>query len=75
MQRGSTGQYETISAGGEQIRAFVPHPLPPNPPVDLSNSRQRLLEQATLFLCPLAEFLFNIANKALFARRVYWIKA
>ena len=36
--------------GGEQVKAFIPHPLPPNPPLDLSNVRQRLLERATLAL-------------------------
>ncbi len=50
MKRGSTGKYEITGAGNEQVRAFVPNPLPPAPPVDLSNARQRLLEQATLAL-------------------------
>ena len=27
-----TGTYETTIAGGEQVRAFVPHPLPPEGP-------------------------------------------
>ena len=36
--------------GGEQVQAFIPHPLPPDPPVALSNARQRLLERATLAL-------------------------
>ena len=30
------------------MRAFVPHPLPPEPPLDLTGTRQRLLEQALL---------------------------
>jgi Fic family protein len=50
MQRGSTGHYKITSVGGEQVRAFIPHPLPPEPPVDLSHARQRLLERATLAL-------------------------
>lgn len=50
MRRGNTGQYETASVGGEQVQAFIPHPLPPDPPVDLSNNRQLLLEHATLAL-------------------------
>ena len=49
-RRGNTGQYKITSVGGEQVQAFIPHPLPPQPPVDLSNARQRLLEQATLAL-------------------------
>ena len=48
MQRGATGEYEVTTAGEEQVRAFIPHHLPPNPPLDLSNARQRLLERATL---------------------------
>ena len=28
MHRGETGRYETTSVGGEQVRAFVPNPLP-----------------------------------------------
>ena len=50
MRRGSTGHYKITSVGGEQVQAFIPHPLPPNPPVDLFNARQRLLERATLAL-------------------------
>jgi len=31
-----TGRYERIAAGGEEVSAFVPHPLPPaNPPLTL----------------------------------------
>lgn len=48
MQRGSTGYYQVTSVGGEQVRSFVPHPLPPNPPLEISYTRQRLLERATL---------------------------
>jgi Fic family protein len=50
MKRGSTGKYEVTTAGSEQVRAFIPHPLPPAPSVDLTNARQRLLEKATLAL-------------------------
>lgn len=50
MKRGLTGEYRITVIGGETIRAFVPHPLPPQPPLDLSGTRPRLLEQATLAL-------------------------
>ena len=50
MSRGLTGQYETSQVGGEQVRAFVPSPLPPTPPLDLSGTRQILLEQTLLAL-------------------------
>ena len=48
MQRDTTGHYAQSIAGGETVRAFVPHPLPPVPPLDLGGPRQLLLERATL---------------------------
>jgi Fic family protein len=48
MQRGVTGEYEVTTVGEEQVHAFIPYALPPDPPLDLSNARQRLLERATL---------------------------
>ncbi|MBK9350367.1 MAG: Fic family protein [Sulfuritalea sp.] len=48
MGRGASGRYEVTTTAGEAVRAFVPHPLPPEPPLDLTGTRQRLLEQALL---------------------------
>ena len=48
MKRGETGRYERTTTAGEAVRAFVPNPLPPTPPLDLSGARQRLLEKALL---------------------------
>jgi len=48
MKRLETGIYSTTTVGGENVRAYVPHPLPPAPPLDLTGHRQRLLERATL---------------------------
>jgi len=48
MKRGPTGEYRTISVAGEAVCAFVPKPLPPDPPVSLSSHEQRSLERATL---------------------------
>ena len=50
MQRGITGQYDVLNVGDEEVRAFIPNILPPQPPVELVNSRQRLLERAQLAL-------------------------
>ena len=50
MQRGLTGQYHLTQVAGETIRAFIPHPLPPNPPLVFDAQRQKLLERATLAL-------------------------
>ncbi len=48
MQRGTTGRFEVTAVGGERVRAFVPVPLPPEPPVDMTPERQHLLESALL---------------------------
>ena len=48
MHRENKGHYRVMATGEEQVRAFVPVPLPPVPAVDLSGPRQRLLERATL---------------------------
>ncbi len=50
MKRGLTGSYEITEIAGETIRAFLPKPLPPDPPLELHDQRQRLLERATLAL-------------------------
>lgn len=50
MRRGTTGRYERVSAGGEDVRAFLPHPLPPDPPVVLADGLERPLERAVLAL-------------------------
>ena len=50
MHRGVKGNYESAATTGEPVRATVPRPLPPDPPLALGNSHQRLLERATLAL-------------------------
>jgi Fic family protein len=50
MKRGLTGRYEVTATGGERVRAFIPAPLPPNPPVALDGPLLQQLELATLAL-------------------------
>src|SRR5438552_15424254 len=50
MERGRTGRYEVTSVAGERVRAFVPRPLPPTPPLEPVGARQLVLEQALLAL-------------------------
>lgn len=61
-----TGRYEITSFMGEQVRAFVPQPLPPEPPLVLSPSRQKLLEQATLALGRLDSITLLLPDPDLF---------
>ena len=48
MRRGETGRYEVATVGGESVRAFVPAPLPPTPPLVLEGGLERSLEAAVL---------------------------
>jgi Fic family protein len=48
MRRGETGTYEVTTAGGEPVRAFVPAPLPPAPPLAFEGALQQALEAAVL---------------------------
>src|ERR1051325_3695201 len=50
MERGPTGRFEVTRGGGDEVRAFVPNPLPPEPPLELGGARHRLLERATVAL-------------------------
>jgi Fic family protein len=66
MQRGMTGRYETTSAGDEQIRAFLPMPLPPDPPLEMTPTRQQLLERTTLALGRLDSITLLLPDPNLF---------
>ncbi len=51
MQRGPSGTYLTISTlGDERVRAFMPHALPPSPPLEISPSLRQLMDDAMLNL-------------------------
>src|SRR5438093_3236275 len=50
MKRGLTGRYQVTKTGGEPVRAFVPRPLPPEPPLQLDGPLPVLQEQALLAL-------------------------
>ena len=50
MERPTPGRHEVTAAGGEQVRAFIPAPLPPQPPLNLEGPLLRSLEAASLAL-------------------------
>ena len=50
MKRDIQGHYVTVTAGDEAVRAFVPSPLPPNPPIDWTPTLRSKFDQALLAL-------------------------
>ncbi|MCY4588327.1 MAG: Fic family protein [Bryobacterales bacterium] len=66
MQRGEIGGYDVTSFGSEQVRAFVPLPLLPQPPLVLEGSLQQLLEAAVLALGRLDGVSTLLPDEALF---------
>jgi Fic family protein len=66
MKRGISGRYEISGTAGEGVRAFIPDPLPPKIPLDLTNARQRLLERATLALGRLDSITLLLPDPNLF---------
>ncbi|MBX6330923.1 MAG: Fic family protein [Gemmatimonadaceae bacterium] len=66
MKRGETGTYVVTAAGGERVRAFVPKPLPPEPPLAFDAGLQRALEAAVLALGRLDGVSTLLPDKSLF---------
>jgi Fic family protein len=51
MKRGATGEHVVVSrVGGEIVRAFVPTPLPPVPPLSIAPELRDTLDQALVAL-------------------------
>jgi Fic family protein len=66
MKRGETGRYETTSFGDESVRAFVPMPLPPAPPLMMNGVLPPLLEAAVLAIGRLDSASTLLPDKTLF---------
>lgn len=50
MKRALQGRYLTVSTVGEKVRAFVPAPLPPHPPIAWTEELRGKFDQALLAL-------------------------
>lgn len=61
-----TGEFRTVSSGGEDINYFIPYPLPPNPPIDLSPQIETLREEANRALGRLDGITNILPDKTLF---------
>ena len=65
MKRTTTGHFETTIFAEEPVRAFVPAPMPPVPPIDFSNLH-RPLELATIALGSLDAVARHLPDPELF---------
>lgn len=66
MKRSRTGQYITISTVGEKVKAFVPAPLPPNPPLEISPNLEDSIDKALLALGRLDSISILLPDTSLF---------
>lgn len=66
MKRGNTGKHVVTTVGGESVRAFVPAPLPPSPPLVLEGDLHRSLEVAILALGRLDGVSTLLPDRSLF---------
>ena len=66
MHRGKTGHYRVTTYDGEEVRAFVPTPLPPVPSLELEGPLLRALETANHALGRLDGISTLLPDKSLF---------
>ncbi len=67
MHRGLTGEYIVVSrVGGEPVRAFLPRPLPPSPPLAIDPSLREVLDRALLALGRLDSIAVILPDTRLF---------
>ncbi len=66
MKRNEKGRYETVPAGEEMVRAFIPVPLPPQPPIEFGSALQPALEAAVLALGRLDGITTLLPDRSLF---------
>ena len=65
MHRPAPGRYVTVTTAGEPFRAFVPAPLPPEPPVVWAAALRRRFDAALVALGRLDAVTALLPNAAL----------
>lgn len=66
MKREKTGTYVTTIVGGESVHAFIPDPLPPNPPIAWSVDLVQKQEEAAIALGRLDSMTSFLPDPTLF---------
>ncbi len=65
MRRPAPGRYLTVATAGESFKAFVPSPLPPDPPIVWSPALRRRFDDALLALGRLDALAAHLPNASL----------
>jgi len=66
MKRTSIGHIQKISTVGEQCHAFVPHPLPPQPPLQINGDLRDLIDETLIALGRLDSISILLPETSLF---------
>jgi Fic family protein len=66
MKRDLQGRYETTATAGEKVKAFVPAPLPPKPPIDWSPALRTKFDEALIALGRLDSVSILLPDVSLF---------
>lgn len=66
MKRKLQGKYEVTNVGGEKVKAFVPSPLPPKPPVEWDPALRGKFDEALLALGRLDALSILLPDVSLF---------
>ena len=66
VKRAQPGRFVTTNVGGERVRAFVPRPLPPEPPLQMAGDLEQRLSRADIALGRLDGVSGNLPDTHLF---------
>jgi cell filamentation protein, protein adenylyltransferase len=66
MERSLQGHYSISMGGGEQVKAFIPDPLPPQPPIEWSFNIREKFDQALMALGKLDSISILLPDTSLF---------
>lgn len=66
MERGLTGEFIIRKTGDETVKAFLPFPLPPDPPLEITADLRNSLDQALLSLGRLDSITMVLPETSIF---------
>lgn len=66
MERSLQGYYSVVSTAGEKVKAFIPNPLPPKPPIEWTPALREKYDQALMALGRLDSVSLLLPDSLLF---------